>query len=359
MPSFSHPTLPTLATCLVVGAAGPAAAGVVPEALINNGNTIEQIIADAADPHDARPNGVPYDWGDAPRLGMGTNPPASWNAATAWGQVYEAVGGNPVTNVRVQIRRISLSFLDRRTGDWSVIQDVNQIGGAFYREDFVDDISYAADFRDEAEGRSIRLPNGAGLNFHFWPDAWRSVFPLEHVQHAIASVEARLILDDLNGPDNLDDARLMMSTGADYWESQSAQWDQWTTNGDIGIGRFGFLTRDWHTFNMTTLTAASAEAIGLSNVAGDLDRDGRLDANDVDPFLLGLNDPTGFRDAFGYEAVLHGDMNGDGELNRADARLFAQATGVSLPGIGNPIPEPASAALLAVPAAMLLRRRAR
>ena len=34
--------------------------------------------------------------------------------------------------------------------------------------------------------------------------------------------------------------------------SPSAVWDQWTTNGDIGIGRFRFLTADWQTFNMHT-----------------------------------------------------------------------------------------------------------
>ena len=67
--------------------------------------SLEEIISDMTEPHEGRPHGVPsnYDWALKPRRGAET-PPETWNAAIAWGQLYEWIEGNPATNTRVQIR---------------------------------------------------------------------------------------------------------------------------------------------------------------------------------------------------------------------------------------------------------------
>jgi hypothetical protein len=42
--------------------------------------------------------------------------------------------------------------------------------------------------------------------------------------------------------------------GGDYWLNLTAKWNNWQTNGDIGIGKFKYVTTGWRAFNMTTLS---------------------------------------------------------------------------------------------------------
>jgi hypothetical protein len=71
-------------------------------------NSITTIIYDMTAPHEGIPHGVPtsYNWASKPRVGWGNNP-QGFQAMTAWGQLYEAVTGNPATSTRVQIRNIN------------------------------------------------------------------------------------------------------------------------------------------------------------------------------------------------------------------------------------------------------------
>ncbi|MEL7087904.1 MAG: hypothetical protein AAGL98_05595 [Planctomycetota bacterium] len=238
-------------------AAGPVSAGVVdtsrPDFLT------DALLVEAADDmnrdHAAVPNGTSsQDWSLRPRLGFGENPPAGWSSTIVWGQVYEPTSGNPATNVRVQLRNLRLAVLTKSTGTWDVLQNTSSFDGAYFREDFANDDSIAAAQRDEGESASIQLPVGAGRNYHFWSGDGRTPYDLSDIDEVVAMADARLVLDDPAGPDDRDAARLMMSIGADYWETQAAQWDNWTTNGDVGIGRFEFISSDWETFTMTTLT---------------------------------------------------------------------------------------------------------
>jgi hypothetical protein len=69
------------------------------------------------------------------------------------------------------------------------------------------------------------------------------------------TVQARLIVADASKPDDRDAANLMLSTGGDYWLNLTAPGDNFNNNGDIAIGKFKRLTRDWKAFNMHTLTS--------------------------------------------------------------------------------------------------------
>ena len=72
---------------------------------INAQTTLTEVINDMILPHECRPHGVPesWDWGTGPRFGAAV-PPEGWDAAIAWGQLYECTDGNPAANTRVQIR---------------------------------------------------------------------------------------------------------------------------------------------------------------------------------------------------------------------------------------------------------------
>lgn len=215
---------------------------------------VVQIARDMTLAHDAAPGGVPdsYDWQPGPRLGMG-NDPGAFSAVIAWGQVYTQAGIAPPANTRVEMGPLRALILDAATGQWQEMHPPAPVEGAAYREDFVDDASVEADLRGEPEGRqSVRVT--AGYNFHFWPDSGRVPLDAAGVGGVVVTMQARLTLDDPAGPDDRASARLMMSVGADYWQSLDADWPD---NGDAAIGRFVFITPDWQDFTMTTLDKAT------------------------------------------------------------------------------------------------------
>ena len=216
-------------------------------------NSVDQIRDDMAQPHEAIPNGIEgQDWRLAPRLAGGNNPPEGWTAMTTWGQVYAPTTGNPAVNTRFQIKNMQTWYLSKATGEWINWQKSSNVAGANYAEDFQNDRNIPADLREENEGYSASLQ--PGFNFHFWPAEGRVTMDPEDIAAVWTAIDGRLILDDPDGVNDMAEARMMMSVGADYWTTLTAEWDQWKTNGDIGIGRFRFLTKDWQTFNMHTMT---------------------------------------------------------------------------------------------------------
>lgn len=248
---------------LLWGHMGLAACDVSSEKDDANLDAVEEIIADMVQPHEARPHGVPtsFDWALRPRLGMG-NDPGDFRAFITWGQLYEAAEGNPAGNTRVQIRTIKAYLLLRSTNTWSVLQADERVEGAAYVEDFSGDASKPADIRLEENGISVTA--GDGYNFHFWPSSGRVAINPDDIGGIVTSVEARLILDTRDGPDDRDDASYVLSVGADYWKSLTADWDQWRTNGDVGIGRFKYVRTTWRTMrSLLTRTDLQARRDGF------------------------------------------------------------------------------------------------
>ena len=212
--------------------------------------TLEEIINDMKLEHEGRPHGVPdsYDWAWGPRIGI-QSPPSGWNAVMAWGQVYEWINGNPASNTRVQIKDLELHYLSKTDHKWHLLQKELVVDGAAYVEDYVDDVNIPADIRVEPDG-SISVTAGGGYNFHFWPYTGRVNFPVDDIEGCFVTLKARLILDDSTGTDDRADAKFVLNVGGDWWQSLTAEWDQWTTNADIGHGRFRFVTSEWKSYNM-------------------------------------------------------------------------------------------------------------
>jgi hypothetical protein len=218
-------------------------------------NSVQTIIDDMRLPHQGKLHGVPdsYDWSAGPRLSMG-NDPGDFRALTAWGQLYEAASGNPAWNSRVQLRNIQTYVLSKRTNTWTRVQLSGKVAGSAYREDFVGDVNKPADIRVEATG-GVSVTAGGGYNFHFWPVYGRATIDPNDIKGVFTTVRARLILNDPNGPDDRSKARYLLGMGADYWLNETAQWDNFKTNGDVGIGRHKFVKPYWQSFNMTSLSA--------------------------------------------------------------------------------------------------------
>jgi len=218
--------------------------------LIQAQTSLDEIIGDITLAHEGRPHGVPsnVNWALKPRVGAMT-PQAGWTAAIAWGQVYEWIDGNPATNTRVQIKDLELYYLSKADNNWHLLQKSVGVDGNAYVEDFAGDVNKPADKRIEKDG-SVSVKAGGGYNFHFWSKLGRVTYPANDVAGCYVTVKARLVSDNTNLPDDRDKARYLMSVGGDWWLSLTAQWDQWKTNADMGIGRFRFVTSEWKSFNM-------------------------------------------------------------------------------------------------------------
>lgn len=215
-------------------------------------NTPELVASDMALPHEAAPNGVPetYDWAKRPRVGMGNNP-GEWTAFIPWGQLYEAQGGSPAKNTKVEIRSVKAWILSKKTGQWTVVSDGKSgIEGAAYKEDFAGDVNKPAEAT--ATGDGVIVGAGGGFNFHFWPKSGRVPIVPTDIAAVVTTCQARLVTVDPAKEDDRDQARFVLSMGGDYWKDMTSQWNKLTTNGDAGIGRFKLVRKAWQWFNMST-----------------------------------------------------------------------------------------------------------
>lgn len=217
-------------------------------------NCISTLIYDMTSSHEGRPNGVPtdYDWVSSPLVDTEMNT-QGFKAMTAWGQLYEDSTGNPATNSRVQIKNIKAYMLSKRDGKWHLLQSSKTVEGAAYREDFAGDVNKPADIRYEQDG-SVSVKTGQGYNFHFWPPNDRVSINREDIAAIFTTVQARLVTDNPQQPDDRSKARYLLGMGGDYWLSMNAKWDKWTTNGGIGVGKLKYVTTNWRNFNLITLS---------------------------------------------------------------------------------------------------------
>ena len=96
---------------------------------------------------------------------------------------------------------------------------------------------------------------GNGYNFHFWSGRRADINPTD-IGGIYTVFQARLIQDDLSKPDDRASAHYLAGGGGDYWRSQDAGWaSDFSNNGGINGGRMKFVTNDFKSFSMETLSA--------------------------------------------------------------------------------------------------------
>ena len=77
--------------------------------------------------------------------------------------------------------------------------------------------------------------------------------------------------------------------------------------------------------------------------SGDMDVDGDVDFDDIDPLVLGLSDPATYQAQYGLPPVERGDLDNDGDLDFDDIDPFLGALGIGSSGAGQrEVPEPSS-----------------
>lgn len=223
-------------------------------------NSSTEILGDMAYNHERKPKGVPesFGWLYAGRVNMG-NDPKTFKAFMIWGHVYETVDGSGSTNTRVQIRPAKAYYLSKSQKKWVLLQSVPKVSGAHYLNDYANNSSIAANIRTETSN-SISTTMKSGYNFHFW-DTERVWLPTKSDIAAIwTTCSAKLILNDSSKTDDRDKSSFILGMGADYWSNLTDGWDNFKNVGDVGIGRFKYVTKNWRAYNMTTATKAQLDS---------------------------------------------------------------------------------------------------
>ena len=211
--------------------------------------TVAGMRSDMVGAHESTIVGLPpeWSWGSQADPGFGlTGFPAHWSqpAYTFWGIVGPAASGTPNTNSRVQIRNLRADF--KRNGQWYRAQwTPSDIDGANYT-DYTTNASSRADVRSMgADGQAVKVIHSGG-HYHFFP---RGRVPFSRdMQALVVAMEVRLIKDDPNGPDDLDQAKIYGVAAGDIYQSMTASWNGTTwVNGHAPIGRFRKISRNWRT----------------------------------------------------------------------------------------------------------------
>lgn len=206
-------------------------------------------------------HGVPksWDWAQGPVISMGNNPQGN-RAITSWGIIFVEDSGNPAVNTRVNIRNMQLCLLLKSSGQWITLQSTSRPTGALYVEDFAGDQNKAADIRTLSDG-SISVTAGGGFAFHFYPSQRATIDPND-VGGMVVVFEARLIVDDPSKPDDRSIARFVADAGADYWPNLTGGWaGPGDFNPGIAIGKLKYVTSDWRSFAMATVSQAQMESV--------------------------------------------------------------------------------------------------
>jgi hypothetical protein len=210
--------------------------------------------------HQGRMHGVPssFNWAKHPRIGVGNGPERhGFHAISAWGQIYEALHGSPARNVRVSCRDISLWILSKGTGKWRRCNASKRVNGANYVEDFSGNASKPANLRNEPHG-AVSATLGGGYNFHLYSIRGRAKIDPYDVAGVVSIYSARVIMDDPYGVDERHLARYLASAGADYWLDRYVGAYAGSV-GDVGIGKARYLTSDWLTLTMSTMSLRKLE----------------------------------------------------------------------------------------------------
>jgi hypothetical protein len=206
-------------------------------------------------PHEALPNGVPtsYDWAAAPVVWQAA-PPAGFTAMTGWGQIQFASGaGTTAAADTVQLRNF-ITYALNSSGQLTVVQNQGTIAGSLMLPTFANNTSFPTQMTNAGGVTTVTLnPNES---FQFWPTN-RSPLPAG-TQALVVTCEAK-ISPPAGATDPNINKSYILSLGADWWQSMTAQWNSsYSTNAGVGNGRFVYLTTDWQGITFTSIQNASA-----------------------------------------------------------------------------------------------------
>ncbi len=216
-------------------------------------NTVSNILNSMGLPNEGSPHNFGYPF---PSLSYVTPPlptyvPApGFNAVGPWGQIYVDSGNVMPANLRVEVKNLEEYLWSKSQNKWiQVIGNLRPLG-SHYPENFSGS-PVPASLRTEPDG-GLSSTMIAGYNFHFYTGSHPAMTDPTDIGAAFVTCQARLILDSSTGPNNISQARYLVSVGSDRWSTSSSVTWNGSHNPSVGGGRFTYLTGNWQATNFYT-----------------------------------------------------------------------------------------------------------
>ncbi len=210
--------------------------------------------------HEALAEGVPlgFDWAKTSRLGQGNTVPAGFGALIGWGQVFWQASITSHTQA-VEFRAIETYLCSGAAREWSRVQKGSVAGAAFW-PDFANNEAVPASVTPLADDQ-VRVSFPADRAFHFWPRQGRVALSSTQLCGVLVLFQARAVAADGSALVSGATPQLLVGAGADYWTTTTADWDNYKTNKDVGIGQLRHLTSAWRWYGLNTAGAADLQRL--------------------------------------------------------------------------------------------------
>lgn len=185
-----------------------------------------------------------------------------WDKIRGWMVVNRSPSSNRFVNGRVAIRKFQIYVLRQSTMTWQLLVDENPSDGNYYDGNVYTAqgpaskrvVSGVTEFKQSTNPNWTNIhvygPTAAGINYG------------GDIIGIHARCEARLVLDDGAGPNDLATAQLLFNVGIDLYPTTASE----VSNGAFedanyvpgaGGSRFRLLTTDWGVYTFTTVLPAS------------------------------------------------------------------------------------------------------
>jgi hypothetical protein len=284
---------PTRRACLIAAASSalpaPAFARSGDGASGDRINSVETIISDMRLMNDMPLAGAPKGPGWAVGPGhvimgndpRGTRTPRWWNPANTryksgaywtvilpWFWIYDGVG-HVGTNTRVQVRGFKTWIKSRRTDVWREAGTGSAIDGAHYaKTSYPGDVG-KPDVRKEPDGTVAIRPPGGPAMYHGWC-CGPATIDAPDVAAVFVTLQARLVADRRDRPDDRDTSRYLMQVGADYYPDAAtrvAAFAPDSYNPGVGLSRFKLVTSEWQAYSFATIDVGAQDPGGAAITA--------------------------------------------------------------------------------------------
>lgn len=228
-------------------------------------NTVSNILNSMGLPNDGAPHNFGYPF---PSLSFVTAPlppyvpTPGFNAVGPWGQIYVDSNNVMPTNLRVEVKNLEEYLWSKSQNKWVQVSANLRPLGSHYPENFSGS-PVPASLRVEPDGglSSTMIP---GYNFHFYTGNHPVMSDPTDIGAAFVTCQARLILDNPTGPNNISQARYLVSVGSDRWSTSSSVTWNGSHNPSVGGGRFTYLTGNWQADNFYTGGPSTIKYTGTS-----------------------------------------------------------------------------------------------
>ncbi|MFK7965133.1 MAG: hypothetical protein AB8C46_14320 [Burkholderiaceae bacterium] len=189
----------------------------------------------------------------------------AWQAFVQWFVVFEGAG-NSANNLRVQVRYPQSWFLSQREDRWMPLVRTRKTGWFLATKDDVTWIDQSMDIQQAPDG-SLAFAVTKATPYVYHGIAGEGPVDIGHAVDDMAAVfttvQARLVLDDPDGPDEREQAVWLLQSGADYYPRADTHAKEAIPPG-VGLSRSKRLTAQWQTFNFATLANARQDYPGPS-----------------------------------------------------------------------------------------------